>query len=56
MDTNTAGTFLLATSAVVGLALLHPYLLVLPAVVGVVLLFVGANDMPAGSPGTDRGP
>jgi hypothetical protein len=55
MDTDRVGTFLLATSGIVGLALVHPYLLVIPAVLGVVLLFVGASDMPTDSPTSDAG-
>jgi hypothetical protein len=55
MDTNTAGIFLLGSSAVVGLALLHPFLLSVPVVIGVVLIFVGASDMPADSPRTGPG-
>ena len=56
MNTNRVGSFLLATSSIVGLALVHPLLLVIPAVFGVLLLFVGASDMPAGSPTEDPGP
>jgi hypothetical protein len=56
MNTDRVGTFLLATSGIVGLGLFHPYLLVIPMIVGVVLLFVGARDMPAGSPTEDPGP
>ena len=55
MDTDRVGTFLLATSGIVGLALIHPFLLVIPAVLGVVLLFVGASDMPTDSPTGDAG-
>ena len=55
MNTNKVGTFLLATSGIVVLALVHPLLLVIPVVAGVLLLFVGANDMPTDSPTSDAG-
>jgi hypothetical protein len=54
MDTNRAGIFLLATSGIVGLALVHWLLLLFPVAAGVVLLFLGASDMPSDSP--TRGP
>lgn len=56
MDTDTAGAFLLGTSAIVGLALLHPLLLLIPVGIGTLLLFVGASDMPTDSPRTGPDP
>jgi hypothetical protein len=50
MDTTRAGIFLLVTSCIVGLALVHWLLLLFPVAAGVVLLFLGARDMPSDSP------
>ena len=55
MNTNRAGIFLLATSGIVVLALVHPLLLLFPMAAGVVLLFWGASDMPSDSPTGDPG-
>jgi hypothetical protein len=55
MKTNRAGLFLLVTSGIVGLALVHPLLLLFPVAAGVVLLFLGASDMPSDSPTRDPG-
>jgi hypothetical protein len=56
MNTNRVGGFLLTTSVIVGLAFVHPLLLLFPAVAGLVLLFAGASDMPSAPPtkGPDR--
>jgi len=53
MDTTRAGIFLLVTSCIVGLALVHPLLLLFPVAAGVVLLFLGASDVPFDSPTRD---
>ena len=50
MDTTRAGIFLLVTSGIVGLALVHWLLLLFPVAAGGVLLFLGARDMPSDSP------
>ena len=55
MNTTKAGVFLLVTSGIVVLPLIHPFLLVLPILAGVFLILAGARDMPAGSPTQDSG-
>ena len=54
-DINRAGIFLLVTSGIVGLALVHRLLLLFPVAAGVVLLFWGPSDMPSDSPTRDPG-